>query len=236
MSLTELVDGVETHSGTHTSFDADEASVATLCDRFAADAVEVRGLDSPDVPGKYAALGESEEFVTATRVPDVLDSPDPGGLFDDGVGDPDDALGGTAFATFDADGVHTVSRRIEDRAWRVGNGRLHAGVQTLDALADELDVYQRLAGRSGLHVDAYAAAEGTVPDHDDSLAVHVERADEIRSTRFVAYDGGGRGEHKCALVVEEREPDAFCGFWTYDPDTVDYVCSYLRESYPLIPA
>lgn len=234
MSLLELVDGVETHRKTLTAFNTDEASVEALRDRFAAHNVKVTTVESPDLPDEYVVLGEGEEFVTAARVPDLLDPPE-SGAFD--AGDPIlEALDRTTFTTFDAAELLAISRDIEERARQVGSGRLHAGFQTLDVLAGELDAYERLAVQSGLHVDAYAAAEGEVPDHDDSLAIHVERSEEIRSTWFVAYDGGGRDEHKCALVAEEREPDAYYGFWTYDEDTVDYVCSHLQESYPLVPA
>lgn len=235
MSLPELVDGVETHRKTLTAFNTDEASVEALRDRFAAHNVEVKTVESPDVPDEYVVLGEGEEFVTAARVPDLLDPPETGS-FDDASDPILDALDRTMFTTFNAAELLTISRDIEELARQVGSGRLHAGFQTLNVLAGELDAYERLAGQSGLHVDAYAAAEGEVPDHDDSLAIHVERSEEIRSTWFVAYDGGGRDEHKCALVAEEREPGTYCGFWTYDEDTVDYVCSHLRESYPLVPA
>lgn len=229
MSLTELVDGVETHQRTLTAFNTDEASVESLRDRFAAHNVEVEREESPDVPEAYAVLGEAEEFVTAARVPDLLDPPEP-------MGPIAGALDRTTLATFDPSELDDAVWNVAERAREVGTGRLHVGVQTLEDLADGLDTYEKLARRSGVHVDAYAAATGSVPDHNDALAVHVERAAEILSTRFVAFDGGGSDDHKRALVAEERESGEFQGFRTADPDTVDYVRSYLTDTYPLVPA
>ena len=73
-----------------------------------------------------------------------------------------------------------------------------------------------------------------MPRHDTDLTIHVERSDEIRESWFVVYDGGGVDVNKCALVAEEREPRSFYGFWTYDPETVDWLLEYLSETYGLV--
>ena len=62
----------------------------------------------------------------------------------------------------------------------------------------------------------------------------------------------GRRRDICALLAGERlqaqalksrleshyderiEPRSFYGFWTYDPDTVDWIVDYLETSYGLV--
>jgi len=127
-----------------------------------------------------------------------------------------------------------ASREIEDLAWRLGQGTLHAGFQHLSILADQMDVYERLASQDDLDVHAYAYPDAEVPQHDTDLTIHVERTEEIADSWFVVYDGGGVGVNKCALLAEEREPREFYGFWTYDPDTVDWIIEYLEEAYGLV--
>jgi DICT domain-containing protein len=138
------------------------------------------------------------------------------------------------FTSYDTRQMVAASREIEDRAWRLGEGSLHAGFQQLSILSDQMEVYTRLASREGLDVHAYACPDAEVPEHDTDLTIHVERSDEIAKSWFVVYDGNGVDENKCALLAEERESRAFYGFWTYDPDTVDWLIEYLEGAYGLI--
>ncbi|MUW15659.1 histidine kinase [Halorubrum sp. CBA1125] len=199
------------------------------------------------LPGRDGGSGDS-----AVADVDGHDPPDGGGDTD-GDGDSDDSDGGggsdgdngtdrlvgeavldhldeTMFTSYSREEMIAASREIEDRAWRIGDGELHAGFQTLDVLAGETETYDRLGGLDGLDVHAYAAADGDPPDVD-SYAIHTGRTSEIRETWFVAYDGGGYDEAKCALLAEERASGEFYGFWSYDPDTVDYIIAYLTDRY-----
>jgi DICT domain-containing protein len=143
----------------------------------------------------------------------------------------------TTFSSSDRRGMYAATREIEDRAWRVRRGRLHAGFQHVRALAARRTVYTRL-GRA-LDVHAYAAptpAPGAIapavrpPDLGD-VAVHLESAPEIERSWFVVYDGGGRAVNKCALLAEERADRQFSGFLTYAPDLVDEIEASLTETY-----
>lgn len=235
MSLTELVDGVETHREALRKHDTDAASAEMLGESVEAGTVAGRTAESSAGLDDHATSPD-EAFAAAARIPDLLDPPETTGPSVEGPADlAAGPLDQTAFGTFDADELRSAADQIVNRARRVGSGRLHVGFRTLDDLATELDRYESLAAETRLQVDAYAAAEGSVPDHDDALAIHVERADEIRSTRFVAYDGGGRDADKRALVAVEREPAEYRGFGTADPSTVDYVFSHLEAAYPLVP-
>ena len=243
MSLTELISGVENHEKTLTVFNADAEAVEAARERFHDRNLTVRaertesGRPRAFVVHSAGEAGGEESFVTAASLDDVLgggDPTDPG--FDDDAYRPIlDHLDETMFTSYDTRQMVAASREIEDRAWRLGKGSLHAGFQYLSILEDQMDVYERLASRDGLDVHAYAYPDReSVPEHDTDLTIHVERSAEIEESWFVAYDGAGVDVNKCALLAEEREPRAFYGFWTYDPDTVDWIIDYLERSYGLV--
>ncbi|WP_435195250.1 DICT sensory domain-containing protein [Natronomonas sp. EA1] len=237
MSLTELIAGVESHEKTLTVFNTDADTVETIREQFADRNLSVSGETTPSgKPRGFVVLAQDDEFVTAASVPDVL-SADPEmtpGFETDAYRPILDHLDETMFTSYDTGQMVAASREIEDRAWRLGKGQLHAGFQRLSILSDQMDVYKRLAEKEGLDVHAYAAPDADVPRHDTDLTIHVERSEEIERSWFVVYDGAGVDVNKCALLAEEREPRAFYGFWTYDPDTVDWIIDYLDTAYGLI--
>ena len=257
MSLIEIIAGVEAREATLTVFDSDPDVAETLAEHFADRNVRVVAERAADGPDGYAVLSRDGEFVTAVAVDELLpereaegsgserDSdadPAEGSEASDGtarrrVGEPVlDHLDETMFTSYSHADMVAASREIEDRAWRLGDGALHAGFQTLDVLTNEANTYDRLGEKADLDVHAYAAAEGDAPP-PDHYTVHIGRTAEIRETWFVAYDGGGYDEAKCALLAEEREPGRFYGFWSYDPETVETIIEYLTDRYgPSEPA
>ncbi|WP_066417962.1 DICT sensory domain-containing protein [Halorubrum aethiopicum] len=259
MSLIEIISGVEAREATLTVFDPDPSVAETLAEHFADRNLRVVAERPEEGPTGYAVLSRDGEFVTAAAIDDLLppagddgdrsgsesaegesadgESADGESAEGDGetpprrVGQPIlDHLDGTLFTSYSRAEMVAASREIEDRAWRVGGGELHAGFQTLDVLTGEANTYDRLAGKERLDVHAYAAAEGDAPE-TDQYEVHIGRTAEIRETWFVAYDGGGFDGAKCVLLAEEREPGRFYGFWSYDPDTVDRIIDYLTDRY-----
>ncbi|WP_418282430.1 DICT sensory domain-containing protein [Halorubrum sp. DTA98] len=240
MSLIELIAGVEASEATLTVFNADPAVRETLAEHFADRNVRVVAAETDAGPDEFAVLARDEAFVTAVSIDDLLPERNPdatGTSSTDGDGRPRrtgrpvlDRMDETLFTSYSNADMVAASREIEDRAWRVGDGELHAGFQTLDVLTGEARTYSRLATLADLDVHAYAAAEGDAPEAD-RYTVHIERAPEIRETWFVAYDGGGFDDAKCVLLAEEREPGRFYGFWSYDPETVDEVIDYLTDRY-----
>jgi len=230
MSLIEIIAGVEATEATLTVFDSDPDIAATLTDHFADRNLTVVDKRPADGPSGYAVLTRDGDFVTAVATDELL--PTPGTeAGPDIVGEPIlDHLEETMFTSYAHEDMVTASREIEDRAWRVGNGELHAGFQTLDVLTGENATYDILGGEKALDVHAYAAAEGD-PPRAAQYTVHIGQTAEIRETWFVAYDGGGFDGAKCVLLAEERAPGAFYGFWSYDPDTVDEVIGYLTDRY-----
>ena len=261
MSLIELIAGVEAREATLTVFDSDPDVADTLAEHFADRNVRIVAEPAADGPDGYAVLSRDDEFVTAVAVDELLpdrtvegsgsgdgsgdgsddgptDGPEPSdGMSHRRVGEPIlDHLDETMFTSYSHADMVAASREIEDRAWRLGGGALHAGFQTLDVLTNEANTYDRLGEKEELDVHAYAAAEGNAPT-PDHYTVHVGRTAEIRETWFVAYDGSGYDGAKCALLAEEREPGRFYGFWSYDPETVDTIIDYLTDRYgPSEPA
>jgi hypothetical protein len=144
-----------------------------------------------------------------------------------------DHLEEALFTSYSIKQMFMASREIEDRAWRMGSGELHAGFQTVEVLSGQTETYDRLGTQTDLSVHAYAAPVGetaTIPE-SEGFTLHVEQDDEIRRTWFVVYDGDDVDENKCALLAEERGEDEYYGFWTYDPKTVDYLQEYLKSTY-----
>jgi hypothetical protein len=233
MGLFEFIAAVEDEKKTLTVFNPEAGVTATLREHFADRNLDIRETEHAAGPRNYAVLSHDDDFLTAIDVSDVL-------AVDRGV-EPDftretydpvlDALDETLFTSYDTDRMVAASKEIEDRAWRGASGQLHAGFQTYSRFASQADVYDHLAERGDLDVHVYAH-----PDEDDidapaGPALYLSTATEVHDTWFVAYDGGGVEETKCALLAEERQPGSFYGFWTYDSDTVDSVTAYLRRTY-----
>ncbi len=227
MSLRELIEGVEAHEKTLTVFDAAPGAVGALREHFQDRNLVVEGDSTEAGPSGYAVLGSDEAFVTAVSVDELLD-PSAG---DDAYQPILDHLDETMFTSYSRDRMLAASREIEDRAWRVEEGSLHAGFQYFSNVEPQREAYERLGGESDLDVHVYVVPGGGIDPLSD-VTLHVEDVDEIRRSWFVAYDGGGLQEYMCALVAEEREGhDGFYGFWTYDPSTVEYVLDHLETTY-----
>jgi hypothetical protein len=225
MSLHALIADIEARRMTLTVVNAEESTVEEVRQQYADRNLEITHKRLDGDPRRFAVLSRDGEFVTALSLEEVRAPP----------GGPTtvlDHLDETLFTSYSIRQMFLASREIEDRAWRVEAGELHAGFQTLDVLEGQTEAYNQLGEHTDLSVHAYAVpGDGpAVPNHDH-YTLHVEGAAEISETWFVVYDGGGIAEKKCALLAEERDSRSFYGFWSYDPDTVDYLLEYLRGTY-----
>jgi DICT domain-containing protein len=237
MTLSELIAGVEGHEKRLTVFNADEAVAEEFREYFQDRNVTVATETTPSgKPGQFVTLSENGDVLTATGIADLQEA-----LVNDdttlGVAESPyrpilDHLDETMFTSWGIDQMVKASREIEDRAWRVGEGELHAGFQYLSTLRGELPVYERL-GSKNLDVHAYAAPDEDPFDYE-GFTLHIERSEEIEKSWFVVYDGNGVDDNKCALVAEERGDREFYGFWTYGPDTVDWIIDYLDSTYGVL--
>lgn len=233
MSLVELLSGVEAREKSLAVHTADEETVESVAERFADRNVRVTAATTESRRSGYAVLSVGHRVLAAASLPELV--PD-GGL----TGPPASAgrsyepileeLDETTFTSRDDRRMRATTREIEDRAWRTG-GTLYAGFQRYSRLDERLSVYERLGRNPALDVTALAYPDAELSDHDDTFDVYPERTSELRDVRFVAFDGGGDEERKCALLAEEREPRRFYGVWTYDPETVDYVFDHVDDTY-----
>ncbi|AGB32134.1 putative sensor protein [Natrinema pellirubrum DSM 15624] len=147
--------------------------------------------------------------------------PDPAYLFD--------FLENTLFASATRDQLLATSREIEERAWRVGAGRLYAGFQRPAALRAQTGVYERFGARDSIDVTVFLAGEWSTPL--EGVSVVTGSGGELGAFWFVVFDGGEDGRHCGALVAEERDPGEYAGFWTFEPSIVRELIDYLETSY-----
>jgi len=238
MALSELIAGVEAHERTLTVFNSAESVTADLRDRFADRNVDVVAESTGSGrPGEFLTLSDGDTVYTATDLDSFYDTiaGQDRHLGEDTGQTVLDHLDETLFTSWSISRMVAASREIEDRAWRVGRGSLHAGFQTLSTLEGELDRYDRL-GESAVDVHAYAVPDIDPPSHGD-LHLHLDRSDELANSWFVVFDDGDVEDgvtQKCALLAEEREPRTFYGFWTYDAATVEYIVDHLESRYGLV--
>jgi hypothetical protein len=231
MSLEDVIESVESREKVLTVYNAtDEALVDELRDYFASQQVVVREGTASGGPTAFATLSEGDRLLTAIDLADLstplVGGRDLAGAFRELL----EHLDGTTFTSYDPRQMVATSREIEDRAWRAGTGQLHAGFQYTSVLSGQREVYERLAQRD-IDIHTYAARDGESVRLEGGT-VHEADTDEIRDSWFVVFDGGDEPQNKCCLLAEERAPDTYYGFWSYDGAIVDRVVDHLTTEYP----
>jgi DICT domain-containing protein len=121
-----------------------------------------------------------------------------------------------------------TAREIEDRAGRVGRGRLYATFQSLAAFEDQLPRYRDLAAATDLRVGVVVEPDWE-PPAVEGITVHRDEAGALAAVWAVAFDGAGDDDAKCALVATETESGAYDGVLTYDPAVVDDLAAHLDD-------
>jgi hypothetical protein len=143
-------------------------------------------------------------------------------LYDDvGYRDLLSLLSETRAQRFAAHHLDAMTHEYADRAWRCGEGTLYVGLGRTPPRGAAATTYSLLAMESDVDVHLYGAA-GIVAEVPGP-AIHPG----ARSVRFVAYDGGGDDDQKCAFVAEERGA-GYTGFWSHRPETVDSIVEPLE--------
>lgn len=240
-SLADALAEVAARRQTLEVYTDDDEVAAELRRQFSTRNVDVvrRSLPSADGPGFVVvrdgagafggalSLGQLEAIVSPTiHPPWVLAESDVD------VTDLFAFLDDTLFASFDRRQMVAAAREIEERAWRVDAGALHVGFQNAEAFRDQRSVYERFLRERELAVrvyvrDAWTRDAATLAD----LEVVAEAGAEIGRFWFVLFDGGGSALNACGLLAEECDPGRFRGFWTYDPERVSGLVSYLEDTY-----
>lgn len=244
-SLAEVIETVEATGYTLTvcNYRGDEATLADIEAFFARLNVTVRSVELPTAtPTDTAILHRGSDPVAASPVGELHEA-----VRLDDIGEDADAEALAAAVrpavlehvyrreyTVENGGkleMVRISRLVETRALDTGAGTLHTGFQRLDRVRDELgtqELYENLA-TAGVDVHLYGQA-GAVPN-EEWYTIHAVESGELADAWFVVYDGAGEDAQMGALVSEETGPEAYSGFWTYQPAIVRTVDGYLRSAY-----
>lgn len=116
-----------------------------------------------------------------------------------------------------------VSREIEDRAFRVGEGTLRVSFQTLSTFRSQTSVYRTLGAKTDLEIHVYGVEDWT-PPAIAGITYHTEEGTRLEPYWALAYDGGPGETQACGLVAEGHS-DGYTGFWTYDAATVETIAA-----------
>jgi hypothetical protein len=233
-SLSGFVERLQSEPETVTVYGAPlDGELRAALDRFD---VTVRTAPLPLPAGSgYLTVRRGDEYLgslSERRFEELRDPPAdaPWSVTDRSVvADLVDLLGDETFTATDRSTLVAVSREFEERAWRVGQGRLLAGFQSLSAFRSQLPVYRRLAADTDLSVAVYGEPDW-IPSEPTGLTVHSEHDDELGRFWFVAFDGGDDGQAG-ALVAEEVDAGSFEGGWTDDPALVADLIAYVDDRF-----
>ena len=125
-----------------------------------------------------------------------------------------------------------ISRVIERIAAEHGEGTLRASFQRLSRINDERgtnEVYERVAA-TGVDTHVYGVGDadelGTLP-----VTVHTGTSYPYRRSWFVVFapPDGADGDHVALLALED-EPNVWDGFWTFSPDLVTRLETYIATA------
>lgn len=224
MSLSACFDTLEVPTRTITVYAPPPRP--TIVDRLASetnlDAVTYRSLPAVSAADDaFVVVHEDDAFAVAIGLDGVRQ------LFEPSIHDPwtDDhdrafrrateVFGSTVWHALERRQLLAVSREIETRAWRIGDGTLRVGFQRADALAAMAPMYDRLGRETSLDIHVYVADEWGRPDLP-SVEVHAEAGDEIGAFWFLAFDGAGDELWTSGLLAREIDDDTYEGYWTDD--------------------
>lgn len=118
-----------------------------------------------------------------------------------------------------------VSREIEDRAFRVGEGCLQASFQTLSTFESQIPTYRTLGTETALDIHIYGVEDETPPVLS-SITYHSDGAERLEPYWALAYDGGSDETQACGLVAKQHS-DEYTGFWTNDAELVEEIGTIL---------
>lgn len=187
--------------------------------------VDVRYRDLPPGSDPFLVIetdGTFEGALSLTELAALLEPPvtRPGALEDvsEGYRILFELLDGTVYTALKRRELYALSREIEDRAFRVGDGTLRVSFQTLSTFESQAELYRKLATATDLDIHIYGVADWT-PPRIEGITYHEFADGPLERYWALAFDGGSDGTHPCGLVGQEQ-PDGFDGFWTDDEGMV----------------
>lgn len=195
--------------------------------------VEYRSLPA-NSPGSFLAIERDGTFAGAIGLDDLdtlLESPivPPDRLTDvsEGYQILFDVLSETVFTAMTRRELLVVSREIEDRAYRVGEGTLRVSFQQLSVFRSQIELYRLLADETDLTIHIYGGSDWRPPTIE-GVTYHRLMADTLERYWALAFDGGPTAMQASGLLARESPADSYTGFWTNDPALVSSLCSGLK--------
>lgn len=196
--------------------------------------VESRSLP-PDGPPPFIEIKTDDEVVGIIGA-EVLEGlieppivkPDKGGDISEGYRVLFEILEKTVCSGMSRRDLLAVSREIEDRAFRVGEGILRVSFQTLSTFKSQTEVYRTLATETNLDIHIYGVEDWT-PPAITGITYHTEEAERFEPYWALAYDGGPDETQACGMVAEEHA-DEYTGFWTNDAAIVEKIATELTTT------
>lgn len=236
-TLGDAISTVEKRRQTFVVYSSDDDP--SIVDQFALQNVDIvhRRLPSDRPNGFVVLRNEADEFVGSISLDELellleppISRPWNDAVLAEGYRALYEVLSHTVFTSLDRRQLLGTAREIENRAWRVGEGTLWVGFQRFSAMAEQVDVYTKLADETALEIHAFGEDDWDLPPIP-GVTCHAESAEEIGRFWFLLFDGGGDDDQACALVAEECSPGEYFGFWTYDHDLVEELTAHVRTTY-----
>jgi len=210
--------------------------------------VSISDVEAPEEDRDIVALVEDGEIVARSTLSDLMESVllinsdlyKTGAIGLESVSLPD-VLTGLEEIPFRLQGypasnkekllLIVVSRVIERIAAETGGGTLRSSFQRLSRLNDErgtYDVYRTVADR-GVDVHIYGTGD-LETDEPLPMTVHRGSSYPYRRSWFVVFTppAADAGDYAALLALED-EPNVWDGFWTFRPDLVAPLESYIAE-------
>ena len=196
--------------------------------------VDIDYRDLPPGPDPFLVIeaeGSFEGALPLPRLAELLEPPvtRPGEVEDapEGYRVLFELLDETVYTALERRELLAVSREIEDRAFRVGDGTLRVSFQTLSAFESQAALYHTLASATDLDIHIYGVDDWT-PPRIDGITYHTLALGPLHRYWVLAFDGGSDGTHSCGLVGQEQS-DGFDGFWTDDEGMVAEIMDRLER-------
>jgi hypothetical protein len=241
-SLHSLAESVLGSRQTVTVFNHSDGEMEKVRSYFDTFGVDVSTSDTENGPADFAVLHQGKEFLAAAPLGALSTAIDVEEV-DLGEDVPEDHFGQLLLAHIDQSAFAArevwrrflirMSRHIELRALRSGNGTFHAGFQELSRIYDDhgtRGVYTEIAD-SGIDVHIYGTPDiDDVSGFDDSFTVHTDEENEIATTWFLVYTDGA--DRSATLVAEEKEDGRYHGFWSFDESVAKKATEYIESTYP----
>lgn len=131
-----------------------------------------------------------------------------------------------------------MSRFIEFEALSADGGELHSTFQRLSRLDDEFgtqQVYEWLAD-SAVDTHIYGVNDAPTVANELDVTVHADDSEPYRRSWVLVFtppagDTAETDARSVALVAELIGDNRWRGMWTYDPDLVSGVRSYMRRQF-----